>query len=207
MTKIAKSKYRQDRRFGVNLWGSAKSTVTSRNYPPGEHGKTAVPNTKDYKKQLEAKQKLKWYYGGSRFREKQFYSIFKEATRLKGDTGENFIGLLERRLDAAVYRLGIAPTIFAARQIISHKHVKVNGKVVNVASYRLKLNDTVELVEDSKNIPILSESIENNSVNVPEYWEYDTKRVCGKLLRYPVLSDVPYPVEMNMHYIIEYYSR
>ena len=207
MTKIAKSKFKQHRRLKANISGNPKSSFETRNYPPGEHGKTAIPNIKDYKKQLEAKQRLKWYYGGSRLREKQFRNLFKKAGNMKGDTGENFVGLLETRLDVAVYHLSLAPTIFAARQLVSHKHVTVNGRVVNVSSYRVKVNDVIGVTDSAKSFVSVVGSVQNNKSNVPTYWEFDEKAMCGKLLKVPSFSEIPYPFDANVNLIIEYYSR
>ncbi|MFN7038352.1 MAG: 30S ribosomal protein S4 [Alphaproteobacteria bacterium] len=204
MSKIVKSKYKKSRRLG-GLWGTAKDPYLKKNYPPGQHGPTLQRKVSDYGKQLNAKQRLKSYYG--RINEKQFRAIFKEAIRLKGDTGENLIGLLERRLDAIVYRLNIAKTIFAARQLVCHKHIKVNGKTVNYPSMRLKVGDLIEVKEDSKSIPVVIESTQQIDRTIPTYLEFDPKSMSGKFNMIPKLGDVPYPVVMEPNLVVELYSR
>ncbi|MDB2415082.1 30S ribosomal protein S4 [Rickettsiales bacterium] len=206
MSKRQKRKFATSRSLGVNLWGRAKDPVEVRNYAPGQHG----PNGRrgmasDYKKQLQAKQKLRKYYGD--ITEKQFRRIFKEAERMRGDTGENLVGLLESRLDAFIYRTGFVPTIFAARQFVNHNHVKVNGKKANIASYRLKEGDVIEVKEKSREIPMVLESIQNPDREVPEYVDADPKKMTAKFVRTPGLTDIPYPVLMEPHLIIEFYSR
>ena len=205
MTRIIQSKYKICRRLGVSLWGSGKDPFLTKNYAPGQHGQTAVRKPSDYGIQLRAKQKLKGYYGS--ISEKQFRKTFKEAVRLKGDKGENLIGLLERRLDAVVYRLNFAPTIFAARQIVSHKHVRVNGKRVNIASYQVKDNDVIEINEKSKQLSVIMEPLQKIERTVPTYLELDPQKMVGKFLRTPGLSDVPYAVVMEPHLVVEFYSR
>ncbi len=204
MTKRLESKYKIDRRLGVNLWGRAKSPVEKRNYGPGQHGQLRGKLT-DYGVQLQAKQKLKGYYGN--VSEKQLRKYFEEAKRRRGDTSENLIGILETRLDAAVYRLKFAPTVFASRQIINHGHIKVNGKRVNVASYMLREGDEIEVREKSKTIPLIVESVASEERQVPEYFECDEKAMKGKFIRTPKLADVPYPVQMEPNLVVELYSR
>jgi small subunit ribosomal protein S4 len=206
VTKIIKSKYKISRRLGVSLWGSAKDPFLTKNYSPGQHGPTGLSKKpSDYGTQLRAKQKLKGYYGS--ITENQFRRIFKEASRLKGDVGENLIALLERRLDAMVYRLNFGSTIFAARQLVSHKHIKVNGKVVNIASYVLKVGDEIELADNSKNIPVVAQAIEKMERSIPDYIEFNSETKKGKLIRLPKLAEVPYAVIMEPNLVIEYYSR
>lgn len=205
MTKILKSKYKISRRLGVNVWGRDNDPVNKKNYRPGMHGPTIQKKTSDYGRQLNAKQLLKGYYG--RIRERQFKKIFKEAVRLKGDTGENLIGLLERRLDAIVYRLNFAPTIFAARQIVSHNHIKVNGKRVNIPSYTVKENDVIELTDRAHKIEKIVISTEVMERPVPDYIEYNSTSKKGRFIRMPKLSDVPYPVVMEPQLVVEFYSR
>jgi small subunit ribosomal protein S4 len=205
VTKIVKSKYKVSRRLGVNLWGRAKDPFNTRNFPPGQHGAVGFKKPSDYGTQLKAKQKLKAYYGN--ILEKQFRLIFKEATRLKGDTGNNLIGLLERRIDAVVYRLNLAPTIFAARQLVSHKHIKVNGKTLNIISARINEGDVIEVSAKSKEIPIIIEAVKKMEREVPDYLEFDPKAMQGKFIRTPALADVPYPVQMEPNLVIEFYSR
>lgn len=204
MTKRIAAKYKIDRRLGLNLWGRVKSPFNRRTTKPGQHGQ-ARSKISDYGVQLRAKQKLKGYYGN--IGEKQFRGIYDEAVRRKGDTSENMIGLLERRLDAAIYRLKFVATVFAARQMINHGHVNVNGKRVDIASYRLKDGDEISLRSSMKDHTLVATAAQSNERDVPEYFEVDHKNMKGKLLRTPQLSDVPYPVQMEPHLVVEFYSR
>lgn len=202
--KRVQAKHKIDRRMGANIWGRPKSPFNKRQSAPGMHGARRSKPT-DYGLQLFAKQKLKGYYGS--IGEKQFRRYFKEASRLKGDAGQNLIGLLERRLDAVVYRACFVPTVFAARQFVNHKHVKVNGKVVNIPSYMVKEGDVIEVCEGSKEIPMVALSVESGEREVPEYIEADLKALKATFLRVPALEDVPYPVQMEPNLIVEFYSR
>jgi len=205
MTKRHEAKYKINRRLGENLWGRAKSPVNKREYGPGQHGQRRKKPT-DYGIQLLAKQKLKFYYGN--ITERQFRNTYEEATRRKGDNSENLIGLLERRLDAVVYRLKFAPTVFAARQLVSHCHVLVNGKKANVASMQIKEGDEIELkAKMRENVQVL-EAVSSQERQVPDYLEVvDQKAFKGKFVRVPKLADVPYPVKMEPNLVIEFYSR
>lgn len=205
MTKRVNCKYKISRRLGVSLWGNAKDPFHKRSYAPGQHGVGKRKKTSDYGTQLREKQKLKGYYGN--ITERQFRRIYEEAARRRGDTGENLIGLLETRLDTLVYRLGIASTPFAARQFVSHGHVRVNGRKANVPSMRLKEGDVIELKEKSKQIVSVIENVQNPERSVPEYLEFDNKELKGKLIRVPKLAEVPYPVVMQPNFVIEFYSR
>jgi small subunit ribosomal protein S4 len=204
MTKRSPSKYKIDRRLGVNLWGRPKSPVNRREYGPGEHGRRRRKPS-DYSLQLRAKQKLKGYYGN--IGERQFRRVYAEAVRKRGDTIENLIGLLERRLDAVVYRMKFVPTVFAARQFVNHGHVRVNGRRVNIPSYLVKEGDEVEVKEKSRQMPLVLEAIESGERDIPPYLEVDTKGMKGKFLKVPAVSEVPYAVQMEPHLVIEYYSR
>ncbi len=204
MTKIVKAKYKISRRIGESLWGSAKDPVHKKNYPPGQHSALAQKRSTVHGTQLQAKQKIKKYYN---IVEKQFKSTYLRAHKQKGNTAENLIGLLERRLDAIVYRLNIAPTIFAAKQLVSHKHILVNGKVVNVSSYLVKLNDVIELKESSKQLPLCIESIQKMDRAVPTYLTFDQKEMKGTFVNVPVLADVPYPINMEPNLVVEFYSK
>ena len=204
MTKIIQSKSKISRRLGVNLWGRDKDAFNYRNYGPGQHGQRRKKPS-DYGTQLIAKQKLKFYYGA--ISEKQFRRTYNEAVRLKGDTSENLVGLLECRLDAFVYRMAFLPTIFAARQFVGHGHVLVNGKKVNVPSYHVKVGDVVEVKEKSKQMPVVLETLAKPERSAPEYLEYDEKKLSAKLLRVPTLQEIPYPVMMEPSLVVEYYSR
>lgn len=204
MTNRISSKYKIDRRFGVNLWGRPKSPINSRAYGPGQHGQNRS-KPKDFGIQLAAKQKLKGYYGN--IGERQFRRLFEEAIRRRGDTSENLIQLLERRLDAVVYRMKFVLTVFAARQFINHGHVRVNGRRVNIASYQLKDGDVIEVKESSKQLTTVLEATQSQERDVPDYIEVDHKHMKGTFIRGPELTDVPYPVQMEPNLVIEYYSR
>ena len=205
MTKRSEAKYKIDRRMGQNIWGRPKSPVSRREYGPGQHGQRRKGKLSDYGVQLRAKQKLKGYYGD--ISERQFHGIYQEAIRLKGDSGANLIGLLERRLDAFIYRAKFVPTIFAARQFVNHGHVKVNGRRVNIPSYRLKVGDVVEVKESSRQLPLVLEAVALAERDVPDYVEADHSKMSAKYLRIPGLNEVPYPVMMEPHLVVEFYSR
>jgi small subunit ribosomal protein S4 len=205
MTKRANAKYKLDRRLGENIWGRPKSPVNKREYGPGQHGQRRKSKLSDFGVQLRAKQKLKGYYGN--ISERQFRAVYAEASRIPGDTSENLIGLLERRLDAVVYRAKFVATPFAARQFVSHGHVTVNGRKATVASMRLKVGDVVEVRTRSKELPILLEATQLAERDVPDYVETDHKKMTAKLIRIPALADVPYPVQMSPGLVVEYYSR
>ena len=205
MTKRLKSKHKVDRRLKVNLWGRPKSPFNSRAYPPGQHGHSRLSKPSDYGIQLRAKQKLKSYYGN--INERQFRNLYKKAIMKKGDTAENLIGLLERRLDAVVYRSKLSTTIFSARQLINHGHVKVNGKKVNISSYQLKEEETIEVREKSKKLALIDIALANKEREVPEYLQVDEKNKKVTFVRTPKFEEVPYPVVMEPNLVIEYYSR
>ena len=205
MTKRLSSKHKVDRRLKSNLWGRPKSPFNSRAYPPGQHGQNKTTKPSDYGIQLQAKQKLKSYYGN--INERQFRNIYKRAIMKKGDSAENLIGLLERRLDAVVYRAKLSTTIFAARQLINHGHVKVNGKKVNISSYLVTEKDTIEIKEKSKKLALIDIALANKEREVPEYLQVDEKNKKVKFVRTPKFEEVPYPVVMEPTLVIEYYSR
>jgi len=205
MTKRLASKHKVDRRLKANLWGRPKSPFNSRNYPPGQHGKSKRGKTSDYGTQLEAKQKLKFYYGN--MNERQFRNVYRKALNKKGNTSENLIGLLERRLDIVIYRAKFATTVFSARQIINHGHIRVNGKKVNVSSYLVKAEDLIEVRDKSKDLTMILGSIVNKERDVPEYIQMDEKNKKAKLVRVPKFEEVPYPSIMEPNLVIEYYSR
>jgi small subunit ribosomal protein S4 len=205
MTKRHEAKYKIDRRMGENVWGRPKSPVNKREYGPGQHGQRRKSKLSDYGVQLKAKQKLRGYYGN--ISEKQFRSIYAEARRLKGDTGEHMLGLLERRLDTVIYRAKFVPTVFAARQFVNHGHIKVNGRRVNIPSYRLKVGDVVEVKDASRQLALVIEARALGERDVPDYIEVDEGKMTAKFLRIPSHSEVPYPVIMQPHLVVEYYSR
>ncbi len=205
MTKRINAKYKIDRRLGENIWGRPKSPINKREYGPGEHGQRRRQKLSDFGVQLRAKQKLKGYYGN--ITEKQFKAIYHEAARQKGDTGERLIGLLESRLDALVYRAKFVTTVFAARQFVSHGHVLVNGKKVDIPSYRCKEGDVIEVRDRAKDIGLVLEAAQSSERDVPDYLDVDHNKMTAKYVRTPALSDVPYPVMMEPNLVIEYYSR
>ena len=204
MTKRIEAKSKICRRLGVNLWGRRKNPLARRDYAPGEHGQKRR-KLSDYALQLAAKQKLRHYYAN--MTERQFRRAYETASRQRGDTAENLIGLLERRLDTVVYRVNLAPTPFAARQLVNHGHVLVNGKRVNIPSYQVREGDTIEIAERSRNHPHMLESVQHPERDVPEYLTFDSKGLKAQFVRVPKLSDVPYPVQMEPNLVIEYYSR
>jgi small subunit ribosomal protein S4 len=206
VTNITRSKYKVSRRLSTSIWGNAKDAFHKRNYRPGQHGTTSRTRVSDYSKHLDEKQKLKSHYG--RVNERQFESVFKVAAKMKGNTAENFIGLLERRLDMAIYRLNLAPTIFSARQLVSHKHIEVNNKIVNIPSFKLKNGDVISIKQQSKNIPLIIDSLKSMTRTVPGYLKLDSTRNAGTLISPPTsVSEVPLPFEIDMRLIVEYYSR
>jgi small subunit ribosomal protein S4 len=205
MTKRHEAKYKIDRRMGQNVWGRPKSPVNKREYGPGQHGQRRKSKLSDYGVQLKAKQKLRGYYGN--ISERQFRGIYQEARRQKGDTGAHMIGLLEQRLDAVIYRAKFVPTVFAARQFISHGHIKVNGRRVNIPSFRLKVGDTIEVKEQSKQLALVLEARALGERDVPDYIEVNESKMTAQLLRIPQIGEVPYAVMMEPHLVVEYYSR
>ena len=205
MTKRLASKHKVDRRLKVNLWGRPKSPFNTRNYPPGQHGKSKKGKLSDYGTQLEAKQKMKFYYGN--MNERQFRNVYRKAIQKRGNTTENLIGFLERRLDTVAYRAKFATTVFSARQLINHGHIKVNGKKVNIPSYLVKAEDIIEIKDKSKNIVTIVGALMNKEREVPDYIQMDEKNKKATLIRIPKFSEVPYPVIMEPNLVIEYYSR
>jgi small subunit ribosomal protein S4 len=205
MTKRLTSKHKVDRRLKVNLWGRPKSPFNSRNYPPGQHGKAKKGKLSDYGTQLEAKQKMKFYYGN--INERQFRNVYRKAIQKKGNTTENLVGFLERRLDTVAYRAKFATTVFSARQLINHGHIKVNGKKVNIPSYLVKAEDTIEIKDKSKDIVTIVGALVSKEREVPDYIQMDEKNKKATLIRIPKFSEVPYPVIMEPNLVIEYYSR
>ena len=204
MSKRHSAKYKLDRRMGENLWGRPKSPVNQRAYGPGQHGQRRKQKVSDFGLQLRAKQKLKGYYGN--ITEKQFSRTYQEAARRKGNTSENLIALLESRLDAVVYRAKFVPTPFAARQFVNHGHVLVNGKRVNIASYRVKPDDVVSVRERSRSMALVLEASQSPERDTPDYIEVDTKQLTARFVRAPDLAEVPYPVKMEPNLVVEYYA-
>ncbi|MDQ8697164.1 30S ribosomal protein S4 [Hyphomicrobium sp. LHD-15] len=205
MTKRIRAKHKIDRRLTENIWGRPKSPLNKRQSRPGQHGERRVSKLSDFGQQLRAKQKLKGYYAN--LSERQFSRLYVEASRLKGSTSEHLIGLLERRLDALVYRAKFVPTVFAARQFVSHGHVTVNGRRVTIPSYRLRIGDVVEVKEKSRQLPLVLEAIKSAERDIPDYLDVDQNKLTAKLSRIPALSDVPYPVTMEPNLVVEFYSR
>ena len=204
MSKRMNAKYKIERRLGASLWGRAKSPFNKREYGPGQHGQHHGKPT-DYGVQLRAKQKLKGYYGN--VSEKQLRRYYAEAIRRKGDTSENLIGLLESRLDALVYRMKFVPTVFAARQFVNHGHILVNGKRVDIPSYLVKVGDTIEVRQKSKELPLVIEAMASQERGIPDYVQVDEQKLCGTFMRVPALADVPYASQMEPNLVVEFYSR
>jgi len=205
VTKRTSAKYKLDRRMGENIWGRPKSPVNRREYGPGQHGQRRKGKLSDFGLQLRAKQKLKGHYGD--LTEKQFRRIFADAERMKGDTGENLIGLLESRLDAVVYRAKFVATVFAARQFVNHGHVTVNGQRVNIPSYRVKEGDVIEVRDRSKQLAVVLEATQLAERDVPDYIEADHHKMTATFVRRPGLSDVPFAVHMEPNLVIEFYAQ
>jgi len=204
MSKRHSAKYKIDRRIGENLWGRPKSPINKRSYGPGQHGQRRKQKVSDFGLQLRAKQKLKGYYGN--VTEKQFSRIYKDASSMKGNTAECLIGLLESRLDAVVYRAKFAPTPFASRQLINHGHIAVNGRKVNIASFRCKPGDVVEVRERSRSMALVLEAQQSTERDTPDYIEIDSRHLSAKFVRAPELAEVPYPVKMEPNLVVEYYA-
>ncbi len=204
MSKRHSAKYKLDRRMGENIWGRPKSPINTRAYGPGQHGQRRKSKVSDFGLQLRAKQKLKGYYGN--ITEKQFVRIYTEAARRKGNTSENLISLLESRLDAVVYRAKFVPTPFAARQFVNHGHVLVNGKRVNIASYRVKPGDVVSVRERSRHMALVLEALQSSERDTPDYITVDGKGMAATFVRMPELSEVPYPVKMEPNLVVEFYA-
>ena len=205
MTKRIRAKHKIDRRLGENIWGRPKSPLNRRESRPGQHGERRVGKTSDFGQQLKAKQKLKGYYAS--ISERQFRTIYAEASSMKGSTSEHLIGLLERRLDALVYRAKFVPTVFAARQFVSHGHVSVNGQRVTIPSYRVKVGDVIEVREKAKQLALVLEAIKSSERDLPDYVNADHNKLTASLTRIPALADVPYPVQMEPNLVVEFYSR
>ncbi len=205
MSKRKHPHHKIDRRLRCNLWGRPKSPVNKRDYGPGEHGRRRKSKPSNFAEQLMAKQQLKGYYGN--ISERQFRRYYQKAARMRGDTGEQLIGLLESRLDAIVYRLNLVPTVFAARQVISHGHLAVNGKRVTIPSYTCREGDVIAIRERSRQHPLILEAVQDQERDLPDYVGFDEKALAGTYVRVPKFDDVPYPVRMNPQLVIEYYSR
>lgn len=204
MSKRSSAKYKLDRRMGENVFGRPKSPVNKREYGPGQHGQRRKGKMSDFGLQLRAKQKLKGYYGD--VTEKQFKRAYFDASRMKGDTGQNLIGLMERRLDAVVYRAKFAPTIWAARQLVSHGHVRVNGRKLNIASAKVNVGDVIELGPKAQEMALVIEAQSLPERDIPEYLVMDGPAK-ATFNRVPTLDEVPYPVRMEPNLVVEFYSR
>ena len=205
MTKRLASKHKVDRRLKANLWGRPKSPFNTRNYKPGQHGKNSRGRISDYGTQLQAKQKMKFYYGN--MNERQFRNVYRKAIQKKGNTTENLVGYLERRLDTVIYRAKFATTVFSARQLINHGHIKVNDKKVNIPSYLVKADDIVEVKSKSKEMITIVGALVSKERDVPDYIQMDEKNKKAKFIRVPKFSEIPYPIIMEPSLVIEYYSR
>jgi small subunit ribosomal protein S4 len=205
MTKRLNAKKKLSRKLGGSLWGQAKDSYIKRNYRPGQHGTAPKGRISDYGIQLRAKQRMKFYYGN--ISEKQFFNTFVLASKSKGDVSENFIALLESRLDCIIYRANFVPTVFAARQFVNHKHISVNGKIVNIPSYKVKIGDIIQIKTKSRNLAIVIDSMQKMERDIPSYLQLDKENFSIKLTNKPTFSEVPYAMEMEPHLITEFYSR
>jgi len=205
VTKRTSAKYKIDRRMGENIWGRPKSPVNRREYGPGQHGQRRKGKMSDFGLQLRAKQKLKGYYGD--LTEKQFRRIYAEAERRRGDTGELLVGLLEQRLDAVVYRAKFVPTIFAARQFVNHGHVRVNGRKVDIPSYRVSPGDMISVSDKARQMALVIEATQSGERDVAEYIDADHNKMTATFVRVPALSDIPYAVMMEPNLVVEYYAK
>lgn len=203
MTKRVEAKKKVSRSLGVNLWGRANDTFVKRNYRPGQHGTTPKRDT-NYSIHLKAKQKVRKYYD---MKESQFRTLFEKARKLKGNTEDIFASLLESRLASVVYRANFAPTVYSARQLVSHKHVLVNGKAINISSYLVKPGDVISIAPNAKKIPLINEALQNMERDVPAYLELNSTDMSVKFLNKPTLSDIPYPFEPEFNMIVEFYSK
>ncbi len=205
MGRRLNAKYKIDRRLGENLWGRPRSPINRRNYGPGEAGQRRRAKLSDFGIQLRAKQKLKGYYGN--ITEKQFRRIYHEAERMRGDTGENLIGLLESRLDAIVYRAKWTPTVFSARQFINHGHITLNGKRTNIPSARLKPGDKIELAAKMHDSTIVIDALNSEEREFTDYVAVDEKKMSAEFVSVPSLEEAAYPVKMEPNLVVEYYSK
>ena len=203
MKSIVNAKKKINRSLHANLWGDPKSPLLKREYGPGQHGARKKKMT-DYGEQLQAKQRLKNYYGN--VSEKQFRKYYAEAIRRRGDTAENMIGILESRLDNLVWKSKYVPTIFAARQFVNHGHILVNGKKVNIPSYMVKVGDVISVKAKSQQMAMVIEATESSLHEIPSYLEADGK-FSTKFTFVPKFDDVPYASLMEPNLVIEFYSR
>lgn len=189
------------RRFGEPIFGASKA-LQRKNYPPGQHGKGRRRKQSEYALQLAEKQKAKYIYG---VLERQFANLFEKAASKQGITGENLLKFLEARLDNTVFRLGIAPTRRAARQLVSHKHITVNGQIANIPSYALRPGDIVGVREKSKSLEVITDSLQKSSTKRFGWLEWDTSQMLGKFMSYPDRDQIP--EKINEQLIVELYSK
>ncbi len=201
MARYTGPKAKISRRFNEPILGESKA-LQKKNYPPGQHGKTKKRKLSEYAIQLAEKQKAKYIYG---VLERQFAHTFDKATRKKGVTGEVLLQLLEARLDNTVFRLGIAPTRRAARQLVVHKHILVNDDVVNIPSFSLKPGDQVGVREKSKSLETISTSLSIGGSKKYNWLEWDNNEMVGKLVNLPPRADIP--ENINEQLIVELYSK
>lgn len=201
MARYTGPKVRISRRFNEPILGDNKA-LQKKNYAPGQHGRGKKRKQSEYATQLYEKQKAKYIYG---LLERQFAKLFSEASRKKGVTGETLLQLLEARLDNTVYRLGIAPTRRAARQLVLHKHISVNGDIVNISSYTLKPGDLVGVRERSKSLEVVTNSLANQGARKYNWLEWDGNEMVGKLINVPLRADIP--ENINEQLIVELYSK
>lgn len=201
MARYKGPKTKKARRFGEPIFGPSKA-LQKKNYPPGQHGRGRRRKQSEYAVQLMEKQKAKYTYG---ILERQFANMFDKASRKKGITGEVLLQLLETRLDNTVFRLGIAPTRRAARQLVVHKHITVNGDIVNIPSYTLKTGDIIAVRERSKSLEAITNSVAAHNPGKYHWLEWNSGELAGKLISIPVRDEIP--ENINEQLIVELYSK
>lgn len=201
MARYTGPKVRISRRFNEPIMGENKA-LQKKNYAPGQHGRGKKRKQSEYAVQLAEKQKAKYIYG---LLERQFAKLFGEASRKKGVTGEVLLQLLEARLDNTVYRLGIAPTRRAARQLVIHKHITVNGELVNIPSFTLRPGDSIGVRERSKSLEVIGNSLSLQGARKYNWLEWDNQEMSGKLINLPLRQDIP--ENINEQLIVELYSK
>lgn len=190
------------RALGVELPGLSRKSTENRPHPPGQHGASAARRRKsDYGLALIEKQKLRYNYGVN---ERQLRKLMVDARHTQGSSGAILLQLLESRLDNAIFRAGFAPTLIAARQLVSHRHFMLNGRIVNIPSMRLRVGDEIQLRERSRNIPMVVESMANPALTRPEWLSWDDKKLSAKLTRLPEADEVPFPIDIQL--VVQYYA-
>lgn len=200
MSRYTGSSYKQARRVGFSISETGKE-LAKREYGPGQHGNARKGKLSDYGNQLKEKQKVRFMYG---LNERQFKKTFTEAAKMKGIQGDNFLKLLESRLDNLVYRIGFASTRRGARQLVNHGHVTVNGKKVDIPSYRVKVGDVISLKEDDKNLKVVGEALAKVTRRV-DFITYDENKMTGTYVRMPERNELN--ADINEALIVEFYNK